>query len=75
MVSNDEIRIYLKKRHGFEPKNGWIAHAKDVYGIPLKGKRQSVGERKWKCPKKRLEQIKDAFVYFKMLNQFSNSEM
>lgn len=67
MVTNNEIREYLKKKYGFEPKNGWIAHAKDVYGIPLSAKRQTIGERKWKCPKKRLEHLKDAFIHFKML--------
>ena len=68
MATNIEIREYLKKKHGFEPKNGWIAHAKDVYGIPLSRRRQAIGERKWKCPKKRLEHMKDAFIHFKMLN-------
>ena len=67
MTTNDEIRAYMKEKYGIYAKNGWIAHAKDVYGIPLRKRQTTAGERKWKCPKKRLEQFKEAFIHFKIL--------
>ena len=72
MVSNDEIRLYMKEKYDIYAKNGWIAHAKDVYGIPLKSRQTKADERKWKCPTKRLEQFKEAFIHFNMLNNEQN---
>jgi len=69
VVSNDEIREYLDKKYGFKPKNTWIAHAKEVYGVPTKpASNRKSKERRWPCPKKRLTQIKDAFMHFEILD-------
>ena len=69
MASNEEIRDYIEKKHGVRPKNTWIAHAKEVYGVPTKpASNRKSGERRWPCPKKRLPHIKEAFLHFKMLD-------
>jgi len=56
------------QKHGFTAKNGWIAHAKEVYGVPTKPSSNRKGKtRRWPCPKKHFEQFKDAFEHFDML--------
>jgi len=67
MVYNKEIQEYTKEKYGYSPKNGWIAHAKEVYGIPVNKAHNRDGERKWGCPKKRLEEFKEIFEHFGML--------
>ena len=68
MASYQEIKNYVLEKHGHRVKSGWIAHAKEVYGIPVKkaGNRKG-NERLWPCPKKNLPLIKEAFEHFDML--------
>ena len=44
MASYREIKNYVLEKHGRRVKSGWIAHAKEVYGIPVK--RQEIGREK-----------------------------
>lgn len=68
MITNEDIKKYLKQKYGFFAKNTWIAHAKETYGLPTKKSPLRKGDkRKWPCPPKRLEHIKEAFVHFGML--------
>ena len=56
------------EKHGYRVKSGWIAHAKEVYGIPVKKAGNRKGkERLWRCPKKNLPLIKEAFEHFDMI--------
>ena len=68
MASYQEIKNYVLEKHGNRVKSGWIAHAKEVYGIPVKkaGNRKG-NERLWPCPKKNLSLIKEAFEHFDMI--------
>ena len=68
MASYREIKNYVLEKHGRHVKSGWIAHAKEVYGIPVKkaGNRKE-NERLWPCPKKNLALIKEAFEHFDMI--------
>ena len=68
MASYREIKNYVLEKHGRRVKSGWIAHAKEVYGIPVKkaGNRKG-NERLWPCPKKNLALIKEAFEHFEMI--------
>ena len=68
MTSYKEIKEFVEKNHGRKIKSGWIAHAKEVYGIPVKkaGNRKG-NERLWPCPKKNLPLIKEAFEHFDMI--------
>ena len=67
MTSYAEIKEYVKKNHNKNIKSGWIAHAKEIYGIPIKQAGNRKGDRKWPCPKKNLPLIKEAFEHFKMI--------
>lgn len=68
MGNYKDIQNYLKKKYGWFPKSCYIAHAKEVYGIPVKKAPNRKGEtRNWPCPEKRLELIKNAFEHFKMI--------
>lgn len=67
MVSNEQIREYAKEKFNFTPKNAHIAHAKEHYGLDVNKAHNRSGERKWSCPKKRLEQFEEIFNHFGML--------
>jgi len=67
LASYDDIRTYLEKKHGYSPKAYAIAHAKEIFGIPTKKAPNRKGERKWLCPKNRLEIMEEAFKHFGMI--------
>ena len=67
MVTYQTIKDYVKEKHGINIKSGWIAHAKEEYGVKVKRSDNRKGERKWPCPKKNLPIIKEAFEHFKMI--------
>lgn len=69
-VSNDDIRKFTKKKFGFRAKNGWIAHAKEVYNLPTRKAANRIGpERNWPCPEDHLEHIKQAFIHLGLLKK------
>ena len=69
MATYKEIQSYVKEKYGFLPKTCWIAHTKEVCGIPVKNSpnRISPDNRKKPCPPEKMEYIKDAFAYFGMI--------
>ena len=68
MASYQEIKNYVLEKHRHRVKSGWIAHAKEVYGIPVKKAGNRKGkERLWPFPKKNLPLIKEAFEHFDMI--------
>ena len=68
MTTNKEIQEYVKEKYGYSPKNGWIAHAKEEYGITVKqAHNRKSTKRLWPCPKKRLNEFKDIFEHFGMI--------
>ena len=62
-----DIKNFVEKKYGKKIKSVWIAHAKEIYGIPIKKASNRQGERRWPCPKKNLPLIKDAFEHFEMI--------
>ena len=46
MTSYQEIKNYVLQKHGRRVKSGWIAHAKEVYGIPVKKAGNRKGEER-----------------------------
>ena len=49
-------------------KTCWIAHAKEIYGLPIKNSPNRISNsRKYPCPSDKINSIKEAFIYFKML--------
>ena len=74
MASYLEIKNYVLEKHGHRVKSGWIAHAKEEYGIPIKSAWNRKGEeRLWKCPKKHLDRFKEVFIHFELIE--NNSEL
>ena len=67
MTSYQQIKDHIQENHGKKIKSAWIAHAKEIYVIPIIQAGNRKGERRWPCPKKNLPLIKEAFEYFKMI--------
>ncbi len=66
-TSYEDIKNFLKEKYNYNPKNYAIAHAKEVFGLPLNTTSNRHGKRKWECPKRRLPQLEEAFKHFKMI--------
>jgi len=66
MTTYEEIQDYIKQKYGFTPKTCWIAHVKQICGLPVRKAPNRIGERSHPCPSERIENIKDAFKHFKM---------
>ena len=69
MATYKEIQDYVKSTYGFLPKTCWIAHMKELCGIPVKvaHNRYTPDKRKKPCPPDKMEPIKSAFRHFKMI--------
>jgi len=68
LTSYKEIQDFIRNKHGYNAKSCWIAHAKEVYGVPVKRANNRVSDKRlWPCPKKKLEHLKDAFAHFEMI--------
>jgi len=69
MATYTDIRLYVLKKYGFVPETCWIAHAKEICGIPIKNapNRLDPNKRVKPCPEDKLPAIKDAFGYFGMV--------
>ena len=67
-VTNQKIRDYFQSKYGIKPTSNWIAHAKEVYGVPVRRAANRKGEeRLWKCPKRHLVELKEVFEHFGLL--------
>ena len=66
MATDAEIGKFVQQHHGFIPKPGWIAHVKEVHGIPtLRGaKRARRGHDAEPCPPEKREAIEEALRHF-----------
>jgi len=67
MVTYKEIQAFVKREYGFVPKTCWIAHVKELCGLPVKKAWSRKGERTHPCPSEKMDAIKDAFKHFKMI--------
>jgi len=68
MTTYKEIQVFVQEKHGYKPKSCWIAHAKEVYNVPVKRSSNRKSDvRLWPCPKKKLETLKEAFEHFDMI--------
>lgn len=58
-----EIAECVKRRHGFVPKTCWIAHVKELNGLPVRvaPNRQSRKTRMVPCPSEKRASIEDCF--------------
>ena len=63
-----EISEWVQKNHDFVPKPCWIAHCKELCGLPVKPAPNRFGaNRKVPCPESKRPAIYEAFRYFDML--------
>jgi hypothetical protein len=63
-----EIQKWVKQEFGFKPKNCWIAHCKEIHGLPRrKAPNRQGSERVVPCPPEKQPTIKKAFQHFGML--------
>ncbi|MCW4002377.1 MAG: hypothetical protein NWE95_00480 [Candidatus Bathyarchaeota archaeon] len=69
MATYREIQLYVKRKHGFVPKTCWIAHVKELCHIPLRKAWNRKGERPHRCPKDKIDKIKEAFEHFGMIER------
>lgn len=68
MITYKEIQDYVKRTCGFVPKSCWIAHVKELCGLPVrKAWNRKSEERKNPCPPNKIQCIKDAFEHFDMI--------
>ena len=59
----------VQRHHGFIPKTGWIAHVKEVHGIPTRrGANRACRDRDVEpCPPEKREAIEEALRHFGVL--------
>jgi hypothetical protein len=61
-ATDQEIKKWVLRRHGFVPESGWIAHCKELFGIA-----PSTGTRENPCPPEKLPILRQAFREFGVL--------
>lgn len=69
MATYKQIQDFVKSKYNYTVKTCWIADIKNLYGLT---KRQSPNridsvKRKYPCPEKSVEHIKDAFRYYQTI--------
>lgn len=69
MAIYKEIQAYVHEMSGFVPKTCWIAHVKEMCGIPVRTayNRKSADSRAHPCPPDKQEAIKSALEHFGMI--------
>ncbi len=68
MATYRQIQRYARTRHGFVPLTGWIAHVKELHGLPVPPAPNRRGtERRWPCPADKRAAIKAARRHFGVL--------
>lgn len=68
MATYREIREYVKKKHGYVAQDCWIAHIKEVCGLPLRPASNRKGpSRSELCPESKRADIVEAFRHFGMV--------
>src|SRR5215467_1024655 len=64
-----QIQASVKETAGFVPKRDWIAHVKELNGLPLKHTQKSHTKRLEPCPPAKRKAIEDALRKFGFLAQ------
>jgi len=68
MATYRQIQDWVKKNYGFTIKTCWIAHVKEISGLPVK----RAHNRRWVirlefCPPEKIEPISKALKHFEMI--------
>jgi len=67
MATYAEIQNFVKKKYDYTPKSCWIAHAKELSGIPVKKSPRRTGKRVYPFPRNKLKHIQKAFHHYVMM--------
>ena len=68
MATYRQIQDWVRQQHGFVPKSCWIAHVKEMCGLPVRRSPNRRGEaRLVPCPEDKLAAIREALLHFRML--------
>ncbi len=69
-VTYRQIAEHVKSTHGWKPKMCWIAHCKEIAGLPVRrapNRMDEEGARANPCPNDRVRPILAAFRYFRVI--------
>lgn len=70
MGTHKDIQKYVKQRFGFEPKTCWIAHVKELNGLPTHPSWNRAGRiREVPCPPDKRPAIEAALRHFGKLSR------
>lgn len=69
MATYREIQEYVRDKYGHCVKTCWIAHVKELNGLPLRAahNRKSADSREVPCPDEKRPEIEDAMRHFGMI--------
>ncbi len=68
MATYMQIQGWVKRHYMFVPKTAWIAHVKELNGLPVERAWNRQGPRRAKpCPENKRPAIEEAFRHFGML--------
>ncbi len=69
MATYKDIQTWVIKYHGFVPKTCWIAHCKEIFGLPVRRAHNRSGEiREVPCPPDKQNVIQTTFRHFGMIH-------
>lgn len=69
MATYRAIQEWVKDTYGWTPERGWIAHCKELCGIPIRpAPNRATAGRARPCPPERVPQIMSAFRHFGMID-------
>ena len=66
MATYRQIQDWVQREHGSQPKTCWIAHCKEVKGLPLQTACNRGGGRQEPCPDEKRPMVFAAFRHFGM---------
>jgi hypothetical protein len=69
MATYKEIQEYVKEYYGYSVKTCWIAHMKELLGLPRRNAPNRISDdfRTNPCPENARAYIEEAFRYFGMI--------
>lgn len=68
MATYTQIQDYVRVHYGYVPQTCWIAHVKELAGLPVRPAYNRQGAARVKpCPPEKQEHIRKAFEHFAML--------
>ena len=75
MATYREIQAWVKRTYCFVPKTCWIAHCKELHGLPRRDAPNRQGDdRVVPCPAHKQIAIEAAFRHFRMIGTSNGGE-